>query len=155
MKFYRKFIATLLVVTMTTTSVATVFAQESSKETSSVSNSTKSTKDNDATNDIVTDENTNEVTSLRTAYEKHFKLNDGSMRAVLYTDPIQYQDESGDWEEIDNSLKLEYDKTDETYIYTNSDNPFKVQFDTNPTNENETVQIDEVNNTISWSMQVV
>ena len=40
---------------------------------------------------------------LRGAYEKHFIMSDGSTMAVLYNEPVHYE-EDGQWFEIDNTL---------------------------------------------------
>lgn len=44
--------------------------------------------------------------SLRTRTQKHFRLSDGSFLAVSYGVPVHYQDDSGHWQEIDNTLTL-------------------------------------------------
>ena len=41
---------------------------------------------------------------LRTETEKHFRLSDGSFLAVSYGMPVHYQDDTGSWQDIDNSL---------------------------------------------------
>ena len=45
-----------------------------------------------------------EDTSLRTADSKHFLNNDNSYSALIYSQPVHYQDAAGDWTEIDNTL---------------------------------------------------
>ena len=45
-----------------------------------------------------------EVTELRTQYEKHFQHADGSFSLAAYSDPVHYQDTTGVWQEIDNTL---------------------------------------------------
>ena len=43
-----------------------------------------------------------EEVSLRGEAEKHFRLSDGSYLAVTYGTPVHYQDNAGDWQDIDN-----------------------------------------------------
>ena len=48
-----------------------------------------------------------EVQELREEDTKHFRLSDGSYVAVSYGLPVHYEDEDGQWQDIDNSLSLE------------------------------------------------
>ena len=45
-----------------------------------------------------------EETSLREENGKHFRLENGTMLAVSYPQPVHYQDEDGGWQEYDNTL---------------------------------------------------
>ncbi len=45
-----------------------------------------------------------EVTDLREEGVKHFHLEDGSYMAAQYAYPVHYLDDSGEWQDIDNSL---------------------------------------------------
>ncbi|MDR0889340.1 MAG: hypothetical protein LBM28_01675, partial [Oscillospiraceae bacterium] len=45
-----------------------------------------------------------EVESLRGENEKHFRMSDGSFMAVSYGEAVHYQDASGKWTDIDNTL---------------------------------------------------
>ena len=45
-----------------------------------------------------------EVTELRSEYEKHYRLTDGSFMAVQYQVPVHYEDD-GQWVDIDNTLE--------------------------------------------------
>ena len=47
-----------------------------------------------------------EVEELRGEYEKHFLLENGEYMAVTYTSPVNYQDENGNWQTIDNTLEV-------------------------------------------------
>ena len=47
-----------------------------------------------------------EDVSLREENAKHFKLSDGTMKAVSYAQAVHYKDENGNWIDIDNSLTL-------------------------------------------------
>ena len=46
---------------------------------------------------------TSEITELRGEAEKHFKLEDGTQLAVMYSDPVHYL-EDGQWKDTDNAL---------------------------------------------------
>ena len=57
-----------------------------------------------------------EVETLRTEGEKHFRMSDGSFMAVSYGMPVHYQDEDGNWQDIDNRMVLSEDQaTYQTY----------------------------------------
>lgn len=45
-----------------------------------------------------------EVEELREEDTKHFRLSDGSFIAVSYGMPVHYEDEDGNWEDIDNTI---------------------------------------------------
>ena len=45
-----------------------------------------------------------ELTDRREQNVKHFRLSDGSIVAAQYASPIHEQDESGEWQDIDNTL---------------------------------------------------
>ncbi len=47
-----------------------------------------------------------EDVSLREENIKHFKLSDGTTKAVAYASPVHYKDADGNWIDIDNSLSL-------------------------------------------------
>jgi len=47
-----------------------------------------------------------EIESLRNESTKHFRNMDGSYSAILYAEPVHFQDEHGVWRDIDNSLQL-------------------------------------------------
>ena len=44
--------------------------------------------------------------TLRDESIKHFKLSDGTTKAVIYSQPVHYKSEDGKWLDIDNSLTL-------------------------------------------------
>lgn len=48
-----------------------------------------------------------EVEELRGANEKHFRMSDGAFAALSYEEPVHFLDENGNWQEIDNTLRLE------------------------------------------------
>ena len=46
-----------------------------------------------------------EEVALREENVKHFRMSDGSYRAVVYDTPVHYLDEDGQWQEYDNTLQ--------------------------------------------------
>lgn len=60
--------------------------------------------ESDNTSTETKEEHIYEDTSLREANTKHFKLDDGSYIAAQYSYPIHIKDESGAWQDIDNTL---------------------------------------------------
>lgn len=60
-----------------------------------------------------------ELVPLREENVKHFKLSDGTTKAVAYASPVHYKDADGNWIDIDNSLTLngsEYTANNKTEI---------------------------------------
>ena len=57
-----------------------------------------------------------EVEDLREEDTKHFRLSDGSFIAVSYGMPVHYEDEDGNWEDIDNTIVQNSDTS--TYQYS-------------------------------------
>ncbi len=45
-----------------------------------------------------------ELTDRRDEYTKHFRLEDGSVIAAQYDDPVHYLDQNNNWQDIDNTL---------------------------------------------------
>lgn len=50
-----------------------------------------------------------EVEDLREEDTKHFRMSDGSFIAVSYGMPVHYQDENGNWADIDNTITINSD----------------------------------------------
>ncbi|MCL2843478.1 MAG: DNRLRE domain-containing protein, partial [Oscillospiraceae bacterium] len=48
-----------------------------------------------------------ELVHLRESNVKHFRMSDGSIIAVMYDTDVHFQDEDGEWVDIDNSLRLD------------------------------------------------
>ncbi len=46
-----------------------------------------------------------EIESMRTENEKHFLLSDGKIQAAIYNSPVHFENDEGEWEEIDTTLK--------------------------------------------------
>ena len=57
-----------------------------------------------------------EDTSLREENIKHFRMKDGSYRAVVYDTPVHYLDDEGNWQEYDNTLHT-IDRSGEATAY--------------------------------------
>lgn len=75
-----------------------------------------------------TKEIVSEETAKRSENEKHFKLEDGSFVIAQYPDAVHYEDENGNWIDIDNTLIAE-EATDANDFdgYTNKGNDFNVK----------------------------
>ena len=74
-----------------------------------------------ATNDSNQDETTvKEIVSLRSENVKHFDMGDGTYQAVTYGYPVHRKDETGKWQDIDNTLTLQRISTTATYITNDS-----------------------------------
>ena len=86
-----------------------------------------------------------EDASRRDAYTKHYVLSDGSRRAVMYSEPVHYE-EDGQWKDIDNTLEYEA----RTGTYKNKDNEFTARFDENPESD-ELLSLEKDGYTISWN----
>ena len=65
-----------------------------------------------------------EDTSKRGEFEKHYLCSDGRFVAVTYPEAVHYQDESGEWSDIDNSLSLNSAKG----VYEAENGDFKISF---------------------------
>jgi len=74
-----------------------------------------------------------ELDELRTESTKQFRMEDGSVSLVEYDMDVHYQEESGEWEQIDNSLTEEEAADDSDAAgFTNQKNRVKVKFAKNP-----------------------
>ncbi len=74
-----------------------------------------------------------EVEELRSEYAKHYRHVDGTYTATLYSEPVHYKDKNGDWQDIDNTLKLNSDKKSAsgkaTYTVASSDIDIRIPQD--------------------------
>lgn len=83
-----------------------------------------------------------EQISLRSRNIKHFQISEGAYIAAVYGEPVHYQDDGGDWEEINNALTAvslpaaalaagtgpaDVDAPGVVPYWENADNPFKVR----------------------------
>lgn len=85
-----------------------------------------------------------ELEDQREASVKHFLMSDNSVRAVVYAQPVHYE-EDGKWENIDNSLQ--YQEESENYI--NTANDFQVRF-AEETGMEEFIQIRQGEYGLDW-----
>lgn len=60
-----------------------------------------------------------EVEALREENIKQFRMNDGSYIAVQYATPVHYEDENGQWQDIDNTLYFDSVNTAKVYSARN------------------------------------
>lgn len=85
-----------------------------------------------------------EVESRHSEYTKHFRMSDGTMQAMIYSDQVHYKD--GDsFKEIDNSLV-----PDGADKYKNTDSPLGVSVSRNFRNKN-LITLSSDNHDLSWS----
>lgn len=84
-----------------------------------------------------------EVVSKREECVKHFRKSDLSMVAVLYSEPVHYKDENGNFQEIDNTL------AEENGEFKNTENQLKVKLSKNFDNK-KLVTVTSDGNEISW-----
>lgn len=87
--------------------------------------------------------------SLRSEYEKHFIMSDGSYTTVTYNEPV-HCNKNAEWLEIDNTLELINDSTGEKRLST-VDGLAKVTFAKNPNKR--LVSIEQGDYTLSWDIQ--
>ena len=85
-----------------------------------------------------------EVESKRSEYTKHFRMSDGSMKAIRYSDQVHYKDGEC-FKEIDNSLISEGND-----VYKNTDSPLRVNISKNFKNKN-LITLNSDNHEISLS----
>lgn len=62
-----------------------------------------------------------EIVDLRTENTKHFRHIDGTYTVAVYSEPIHYKNEVGEWKDIDNSLVLKKGNTSNVYTTVASD----------------------------------
>ena len=55
----------------------------------------------------VEDTTVEEIEELREENVKHFKMNDGTYKAVVYSEPVHRRDADGNWQDIDNTLSAD------------------------------------------------
>lgn len=89
-----------------------------------------------------------EIVGMRSAYEKNYLNADGTITAVINSNPIHfYQDEK--WNDIDNTLRLVSGSNSNLY-YQNTQNSMKVKFAEELRAEQDLVVIEYDNSKISW-----
>lgn len=81
---------------------------------------------------VITEENPQilfEVESLREQNEKHYRLSDGTMMAAEYAMDVHYENENGEWTEIDNRFIYEpATETDAMEGYATADGAVEFKF---------------------------
>ena len=93
-----------------------------------------------------------EMTEKRTRSSKTFDLGRGARQFVLYPQSVHYEDESGTWEDIDNSLKLRKGKAGEA-AFVNQAGPLAIQF-AQMADAKQLIRIeDRKGSHLSWSVQ--
>lgn len=95
-------VMTILILTISfPISVFADFSQEETKDTN-IETDVDTVVDSTKEDVFVLEENK----ALREENVKHFKLSDGTTRAVIYAQAVHYKDNDGKWIDIDNSLTL-------------------------------------------------
>ncbi len=92
--------------------------------------------------------------SLRGEYEKHFLCEDGSYVAVSYNTPVNFLDEDGEWQEIDNTLEEDVDENGNATL-KNKNGLMDVEFAQNAADENKLVKVESDGYEVSWSVEAV
>jgi hypothetical protein len=85
-----------------------------------------------------------EVKEKREECVKHFRMSDGSMLAIVYSEPVHYKEEN-EFKEIDNTLIFDTEKNE----FENADSPLKVKLSSDFSNE-KLVSLKSGNKEISW-----
>ena len=82
-------------------------------------------------------------------------MSDGTVKAAMYNDPVLYKDETGKWQEIDNSLdssdEVSNDEASDFNGYETKKNKFKVKFAKNA-NQKKLVSMKMDNYSVSLSL---
>lgn len=90
-----------------------------------------------------------EDTSKREENVKQFYMSDGSYTAIMYSEPVHYQDTDGQFQNIDNTLELKTVSKSQKY-YSNKANALHVQL---PAISTDLVKATVKDHTLSWSLQ--
>lgn len=90
-----------------------------------------------------------ELTEKRSANEKHFLYDDGTIVAAVYPTAVHYQSEDGSWQDIDN--RLTEAETDGNVHFENIDNVWKVKF-AKKAKDGKLVRLKYGSHNISWSL---
>ncbi len=90
-----------------------------------------------------------DIPALREENVKHFDLGDGTYQAVVYTHPVHYKDENGNWQDIDNSLTKVTNNL--TAKYKTSDS--RVSFSANYAADTALVTLSDNARSISMALQ--
>ncbi len=85
-----------------------------------------------------------EIESMRTETEKVFKMSDGKMQMAVYNAPIHFENEDGEWEQINNKLKSQ---DSDTYTTKNTAQDISLS---KKYKDGKTVEITTNDTNISW-----
>ena len=92
-----------------------------------------------------------ELEEERTDNTKHFLMSDHSVKAVVYNEPVHYE-ENGKWHDIDNSLEYEQETSDEDVDgYKTKKGSFDVKFAKNA-NASKLITINKDKYSLSWNL---
>lgn len=86
--------------------------------------------------------------SKRGEFEKHFLCSDGNYIAVSYPNAIHFKDDNNEWQEFDNSLKLDT----KSGSYKSSNGDFTVSLSQNTKSDN-LITLQTENHEISWTIK--
>ena len=108
--------------------------EETEDSTEDAAEGAAASEENAATEEIEssseeTAEPIGELEDLRDEMSKQFLMDDGTIAAVQYDTDVHYQDEEGNWQEIDNSLTSEdAEDSDDASGYSNKEGKVKYKF---------------------------
>lgn len=92
-----------------------------------------------------------ELEEYRTIDTKQFLMSDNTIQAVMYNEPVHYE-ENGEWEDLDNSLEYQKSTNDDDFNgYKTKNGIFDVKFAKNA-NSDKLVAISEGKYNLSWNL---
>lgn len=92
-----------------------------------------------------------EITSKRDKYIRQFRMNDGTIQAVMYSSAVNYKKADGTWADVDNSLEQTKDKAGNS-IYKTKDNGYMNVAFANDSKSDNLVSIIKDKYSISWKL---
>ncbi len=135
-----------LAVTIATVMASTGFGTVAVADNLNLTNSTTSNKIASESAAILM-----ESESLRSEYEKHFFMSDGSYTVATYNEPV-HKLENGKWVEVDNTLVLKTDAAGATR-YENKNGIANVSFASHF--QNELVTISQADYSLTWGLSAI
>lgn len=92
-----------------------------------------------------------ELEEYRTINTKQFLMSDNTIQAVMYNEPVHYE-ENGEWEDLDNSLEYQESVSDDDFNgYKTKNGNFDVKF-AESKNSDKLVTISEEKYNLSWNL---
>lgn len=92
-----------------------------------------------------------ELEEYRTIDTKQFLMSDNTIQAVMYNEPVHYE-ENGEWEDLDNSLEYQKSTNEDDFNgYKTKNGSFDVKFAKNA-NSDKLVTISEGKYNLSWNL---